>query len=239
MKKTGRIGVGLIVILSSVALFSFFKKTPTKPAPYKNRGINLIYNLLFCDSLELFKANTQKPHIYPFDVLFSNASGITDLQKIMDDQNAESRLKVLACNKLLSKGHKPVKKELFGVIIEVALDEGLDVLASYSDGTARYINYTEKMVVWEASDETSSRLTKDLFAKSLEIVNNIGSWDKPRKPFPAKGMARITFLVSDGLYFGEGPIDAMFTDPFSSPALTTGAELMKYLTEKALDSQKR
>ena len=37
---------------------------------------------------------------------------------------------------------------VLGVIVEVGLDEGLDVLASYQDGTARYINYTGKMILW-------------------------------------------------------------------------------------------
>lgn len=59
------------------------------------------------------------------------------------------------------------------------------------------------------------------------------------RPHPTKGTARITFLVSDGLYFGEGPMDIIFNDPLASPALTSATELMQYVTEKAVDSPNR
>ncbi|HWA33136.1 MAG TPA: hypothetical protein VG737_03350 [Cyclobacteriaceae bacterium] len=123
------------------------RKTPTTTDPYKDSATNLIYNLLFCDNIELFKANTQAPYTYPFDILFSETSTIADFQKIIDDTNSESWLKALAYYRQLAKGHKPGKKELLTVIIEVGLDEGLDVLASFSDGTARYLNQTGKMII--------------------------------------------------------------------------------------------
>ena len=190
MKKGLSIGLTLTTtILISMGLFSFLKKSPTTTDPYKDSATNLIYNLLFCDNIELFKANTQTPDTYPFDILFSETSTIADYQKIIDDTNSDSRLEVLAYNRQLSKGHNPKKKELLGVIIEVGLDEGLDVLASFSDGTARYINQTGKMIIWETTDETSNKLTQDLFTKSEEIVKQIGPWDKARRPHPTKGTA--------------------------------------------------
>jgi hypothetical protein len=51
-------------------------------------------------------------------------------KKIIDDTNADPRIKVLAYNKQHSIGHKPNKKELLAVVVEVGLDEGPDVLAS-------------------------------------------------------------------------------------------------------------
>lgn len=220
-----------------MGLFSFLKKPQTSD-PYKDTATNLIYNLLFCDNIELFKANTKAPFAYPFDILFSENSTVADLQKVIDDINFDSRLKILAYNQQLSKGHKSDKKELLGVIIEVRLDNGLDVLASFRDGTARYINATGEMIIWEMTDETSNKLTQDIFVKSQEILKKIGVWDKPRRPHPKKGTARITLLISDGLYFGEGPIDILFNDPLASPALSSGTELMRYLTENAASSPK-
>jgi len=88
------------------------------------------------------------------------------------------------------------------------------------------------MLVWETRDDKkANEITTKLFENSQNIVKQIGAWDKPRRPQPTKGKVRITFLVSDGLYFGEGPIDVLFNDPMASPALTTATELMKYLTE--------
>jgi hypothetical protein len=233
MKKIFLVGL----ILASMGLFSFFKKSSD---PYKDIGTNLIYNLLFCDDLELYKANHQPPITYPFDVLFSETSSVADLQRIIDDRDADPRVRILAYNRQLSKGHKAEKKELLAVIVEVGLTDGLDVLASFDNGTARYINQTGKMLIWETTtDGEGNRLTKDLFTKSKDIIKQIGPWDQPRRAHPGKGTVRITFLVSDGLYFGEGPIDILFNDALASPALTSATELMKYLTEKSLTSPNR
>lgn len=224
-----------------MGLFSFFKKSSeqinTSTDPYKDTSANQIYNLLFCDNLDLYKTNSKETNPYPWDILLSESSSIIDLQKVIDDSNSESRMKVLAYNRQLASGHKTIRKELLAVIVEVGLDNGLDVLASFSDGTARYINQTEKILVWETTDEKSNELTKDLFLKSQNIVNQIGAWDKPRRPAPTKGNVRITFLVSDGLYFGEGPMNVLFNDQMASPALTSATYLMKYLTEKSLETK--
>lgn len=167
---------------------------------------------MFCDDTDLYKRNTKPPYEYPFDILFSETNTISNLQTIIDDSSSDARLKVLSYNRQLASGHKPNKKELLAVIVEVGLDNGLDVLASFNDGTARYINQTGRILIWEMTNEKSNELTQDLFIKSQNIVNQIGVWDNARQPAPAKGNVRITFLVSDGLYFGEGPIDVLFND---------------------------
>src|SRR5688572_10188559 len=115
-----KILLGLILttlILTSMGLFSFFKKSPAQTQtqssidPYKDSSTNFIYNLLFCDNLNLHKEKTQQPYTYPFDILFSETSSITDLQKIIDDKNSDLRIKVLAYNRQIASGHKPTKKE--------------------------------------------------------------------------------------------------------------------------------
>ena len=228
----------LTILFISMGLFSFLNKSQKKIEPYKDSSTNLIYNLLFCDDFELYKENTQEPYSYPFDILFSDKSSSSDLQKIIDDKDSDPRLKVLAYNKQMKNGDKPKKKELIAVIVEVGLENGLDVLASFKDGTARYINQTGKILVWETKDdEFSNQITGQLFENSKRIVEQIGAWDKPRRPNPTKGNLRITFLVSDGLYFGEGPIEVLFNDQMANPALTNATELMKYLTEKALEEK--
>lgn len=215
-----------------MGIFSFFKKDVKGPyEPYSDSSTNLIYNLLFCDNQELFKTNTEQPFAYPFDVLFSEDSSNDDLQKIIGSTN-ESRLKILSYRKLIENGNKPDVKELLAVIIELGLDNGLDVLASFNDGTARYINQSGKILIWETKDDISDNLTNDLFLKSRRVIDKIGPWDQPRKAYPTKGNTRLTFLVSDGLYFGEAPTNVLFADPLASPTLIAATALMKYLIEK-------
>ncbi len=50
-------------------------------------------------------------------MLFLETSSAADIQKIIDDKNADSRVKVPAYNKLLAGGHKPEEKELPVVIV--------------------------------------------------------------------------------------------------------------------------
>jgi hypothetical protein len=89
------------------------------------------------------------------------------------------------------------------------------------------------MIIWETQTEESLAITKQLFDSSEKIVSQIGPWNKPRRAFPGKGDLRISFLVSDGLYFGEGPINTLFKDPLASPALTAATSMLQYITAKA------
>ena len=229
-----------------MGIFDFFKKKPgTQPAiqpaspnliskPYKDTATNVIYNLLFCDDIDLYRSRTQPPYSYPFNILFSDYPDEGDLQRVIDDSTLDARLRILALNTRRSMGYAPAGKELFGVIVEVGLEGGLDVLASFRDGKARYINQSGKVFIWDTiTDTRANELTAGLIAKSEPIIGQIRPSDKPRKPHPVAGSARITFLVSDGLYFGEGQCETLFNDSLAGPALTSATQLMRYLITKS------
>lgn len=204
--------------------------------PYTDSITNLMYNMLFCDDLDLYKSNAEPPYDYPFSTLFSDESTVADLQTLIDDNNADPRIKLLAYNRQRAQGHQPAKRELIAVIVEVGLEEGLDVLSSFNDGTARYINQTGKLLIWETTtDAKANELGINLFSNSINILNRIGPWDKPRLPHPVRGNTRITFLVSDGLYFGEAPTGVLFSDQLAGPALSGAVQLLQYITEKSLE----
>ena len=210
----------------------------TASGPYSESSTNLIYNLLFCDDSELYQINAKKPYTYPFNIIFSDDSSIADLQTVIDDIESEPRVKILAYNKQMASGFLPSKFELLAVIVEVGLENGLDVLASFNNGTARYITQTGKILIWETTtDETANKLTNALFVNSENLASQIGPWDKPRLAHPSNGNVRLTFLVSDGLYFGEGSAGALFNDPMAKPTLQSATQLLQYITEKSLESE--
>jgi hypothetical protein len=201
-------------------------------ATYSNPAIDQIYELLFCDEVELYRRDFPATE-YPWSTLFDSESGTIDLERIVNDAELETRPKILAANRLRSLGRPLDNKRLFAVIVEVGMDQGLDVLAAYEDGTARYINYTESMIVWDSKTEESNDLVVDLFLASRNVVEQIGPWDRARLARPAAGNIRMTFLVADGLYFGEGPFEALAKDPIGGPVVAAATKLMQFLVMTA------
>lgn len=211
-----------------MGIFNFFKKSGasvSQPAP------NVIYQMLFCDDLELYQDNSQLDE-YPWNVLFSEPTNLGNLEEIAHDVNQESRVRLLAFNKLRNQGYKIDEKQLLGVVVEIGLEKGFDVLAVYKDQTARYLNYSGQIVVWENKDESFHKLVEKLFEHSNETVKKIGPWNEQRRPRPATGMTRISFLVSDGLYFGEAPTNVLFSDSLAGPVLASATEILKVLTNQ-------
>ncbi|HTW04200.1 MAG TPA: hypothetical protein VMF87_28140 [Streptosporangiaceae bacterium] len=69
---------------------------------------------------------------------------------------------------------------------------GHDLLAAYRDGTARYLNYTGKAVVWEDHSVAPIQAAiSDWLAKAQVITNVIGPWDQPALPPLPPGQARL------------------------------------------------
>jgi len=196
---------------------------------YPDPAIDHIYELLFCDNLELYRGLSDE---YPWNSLFPSEPNTVDLQRIVEDPDVETRPKVLAANLLRSLGKTDDGKELFGVVVEVGMDEGLDTLAAYEDGTARYINFTGSVVVWDNRTAESDELIADLFAAARNVVAQIGPWDAARLNRPKTGNIRLSFLVSDGLYFGEGPFDVLAQDPIGGPVIAEATKLMQFLVMK-------
>jgi len=214
-----------------MGLFSIFKK----PAVSASRDTStLMYDLLFCDNLNLYMRTIKEPWDYPWSLLLPETATSTDYQKVINDHTLETRVRLLAYNKLRQDGHKTSNKELMGVIIEVGMESGLDVLASFKDGSARYLNHSGKILVWDTPDEQSENRRHNLFSKSEPVIQQLSPWEKPRLSPPRAGVARISFLVADGLYFSQAPVDELFKDMLVAPAMNAATHLMLYMTENAM-----
>jgi hypothetical protein len=206
---------------------------PTFHRPYNDEANNFIYNLLFCDDLTLFRPKEAVPG-GTLAVLLSSNPSTEDLQRIANDDTEESRNRILAFNYLRSKNVKVPAGRVLGVVVEVALDAGLDTLAVFVDGRMRYINHSGKLAIFEATPASMEADRKNLMRASAEAAAEIGPWDKPRRPPPTQGDVRLTFLVSDGIYFGEGPLSGIEQDPIGGSVLQAATQvLMKIAGENA------
>lgn len=228
MRKLLHLSV-LLILICSGPIHSLAKLADQ---PYKTESANFIYELLFCDDVDLWR-RSGKATGYPYDELLAEKPDTAKLLALLDDKSLEGRQKMLACNVLRASGVKISKRVLYGIIIEVALPEGLEVVAVFSDGSMRYINYTGKMAFWESHTSESEDLKTSIFTAATKVVDATGPWKKARRPCPATGDCRISFLVSDGLYFGEGDIDVMQSDPLSAPVLKAGMEILQFITSNS------
>jgi hypothetical protein len=90
------------------------------------------------------------------------------------------------------------------------------------------------MAIVEGGLPETNPIVKRLFDLSQKTVSAIGPWDKQRLQPPPKGNIRLTFIVSDGLYFGEGPSKAIQEDPMSGSIMNEAATLMQYVVNASL-----
>lgn len=213
-------------------------RRPTAPAhsPYRGPAANAIYNLLFCDDPEAFRA---RPGTAPAPwqrLLFADPPDAAALRVVADSRAEEGRIRYLAFARLREAGVAVPPKILLGVVAEVGLGAGLDVLAAYAEGGARYINHTGRLAVVEG-DASIEPAVRALFAAAAPVVARIGPWEGPRRPPPEEGMLRLSFLVSDGLYFGEGPTSQLQQDAMAGPVFQAATQLLVKVIERGSSAQ--
>ena len=204
--------------------------------PYRASHVNFLYNLLFCDDLALFKTGDAVKGGGPWATLLADQPDLKALEAIAANEKEESRVRALAYHRLRAAGRDVPRGKLLGVIVEVPVDGGLDVLAAFADGRVRFLSHSEKVAIFEegAAPEVEA-LAKELVAVSQTLVDQIGPWDRERLPPPHRGHVRMSFLVSDGLYLGEGPFDALASDAMGGPVLAKATQLLHRVVDAATE----
>ena len=118
---------------------------------------------------------------------------------------------------------------IHGVILDVPMDDGLDTLAAYADGTARYINHSGRTIIWEVSGASNplSHFVEGVLtaAAGIPARSQHLSWDTPEVG-DRGGLA--TILTRSGLVTW-----LLGDDPVSGALLGSGAALMQELIARA------
>lgn len=162
------------------------------------------------------------------------AEAVRLLQGILSQADLESRHTLQAWHFLRELGIQPTDeaKQVYGVVVEVALPKGLDILAAYADHTARYFNYSGAAVIWERPDESLDASIDALLHSGQEVASRIGPWEKTRPAAPHRGEVRINMLTPSGLHFGQAKQDLLAKDAKGGPVISHAMTLMQQLMAK-------
>jgi hypothetical protein len=191
-----------------------------------------IYELLFCDNPDLFRPGVGIAAA-PWQEALYNQADSAAVRAIAENRDEDSRVRLLAYRWLMARGEPPCSSEILGVVIEVGLERGNDTLAAYSDGSVRYINQSGKLAVFEGGPPAIVAQVGVLISASEATVARIGPWTQTRRAPPGKGDVRLSFLVADGLYFGEGPFHLLQNEPLARPVINAGTRLLELCVHAA------
>lgn len=157
------------------------------------------------------------------------------LRQLVRVPGMESRHYLQAWHVLRAHGVQPgadAAKQVYGVVIELPVATGHDVLAVYADHSARYLNYSGAAVIWDARDPEIDAAIDALLQVAAAVTDVVGPWQEPRLPPPADGVVRFSMLTPSGLHFGEGPLDGMAQDPMGAALLQAAEPVALKLIEQ-------
>lgn len=151
------------------------------------------------------------------------------------DATRESRLVLQAWSLARAAGVDPSTGagEVLGVVVDMHLEEGLDTLAGFADGSARYLNHSGAAIVWEVADDAVGARVHDLVEAATAVVPVTGPLDGPRPDPPGMGGAMISVLTRGGIHVGAGSVHALSRDSRGGPVIAAAAAVLALLVERA------
>jgi hypothetical protein len=159
-------------------------------------------------------------------------------RQIAETEPLESRQVLQAWHFLREAGEQPPAdraKLVLGAVAEMPVHDGHDLLAGYRDGTARYLNYSGKAVLWEDRSVASIQAAiNDWLARAEVIVNAIGPWNQPALPPLPPGHARLMMLTPSGPHFGQGPVADLSANQAARSFIAAATGLMQMVVGRAM-----
>lgn len=162
-------------------------------------------------------------------------AAISELTQIAGVEGLEARVRLQIWHTLVSLGVFPVDQlrgYTQGVFIENHTKQGLEIVAAYSDYSARYWNQAGGGVIWDARDPELDKLIFNLLSAGFEIAKRIGVGLRDTLPVPEKGNIRIFIMAYDGSTVGEGPYEQLSREPMGRVAIDAGTKLIQVLRKK-------
>jgi hypothetical protein len=188
-------------------------------------GAATTYSALFADHFADFAPRPGAPHADWQDVLFGDSVDASAVKRLSEDESMDARVRALACLWLRSHGVAVPPRRLFGIVVEVPIRGLREVLAAYSDGSVRYFHGSGGTAILDR-DVALEPAVRALHRAGATAVAALSPWTGQRPPPPTGNRARLSFVVSDGLYFGEGQFQELERDMLAGPVLIRAAQLV-------------
>ena len=148
------------------------------------------------------------------------------LHGLLENPDIETRVRLWIWSGLRELGESPSPEKAFevlGAIIEMPSGDGVDTLAAYVDGTARYLNFSGRAIFWDQENKE----IKDLCQALIDSTIPDSSKAKPRVSLDLpKRNPQVTLLTRSGTFVITSPSNAV-----SSSGATLMIELMKHVEE--------
>lgn len=155
---------------------------------------------------------------------------IRDWSRVLLVPAAESRHVAQAWSFLRSVNVQPdeaIAAHALGVVVEVPVDAGHEVLAGYEDGTVRYLHHGGAATVVEpATAPTVDVALPAYLAAGQVLADRIGPWTEPTRPILPPGHLRVSVLTPGGLRFGQGPEADLGADPLAGAVLAAATQVL-------------
>lgn len=155
---------------------------------------------------------------------------------------AETRIRLIAWSILRAAGVEPDPSTAArprGVVIDIAVDSGLDSVAGWEDGRARYVNEAGGAIVTTGTDAPDAKVREAceaLVAAGRGVVDTTDAIVGPRPDPPRFGEAAIWVLTDGGIHGVTGSAARMSLDPLEGPVMALGVRLIQRLTDQARDA---
>lgn len=151
---------------------------------------------------------------------------------IAHDESLESRNRLQAWHFLRSINVNPdealVARQAWGVVVEVPVDGGHDVLAAYPVGGVRYLNHAGGATVLEEGQGGEAVLAAlaELLVAGQALADVLGAWTEAALPELPADQTRLLVLTPGGHRFGQGPDDALRQEPLAEALFSAATELL-------------
>lgn len=161
------------------------------------------------------------------------AEAARNWRRIASADGFESRQILQAWHFLRQAGQAPPPgraRLAIGVVAEMPVAGGHDLLAAYRDGSARYLNYSGSALALEDRSQTVIQAAiGDWIAIGQVIADAAGAWEQPSLPLLPDGHVRVMALTPGGPRFGQGPAPALSAEPLAAAFLNAATALLRLL----------